>query len=174
VQRDGDRIRPAWRRALRDSTLDPTAKVVGFVIETYYDGDLGYAYPSIRTIAAGAGLSVKSRSAVPRAVKKLESAGLLTVRTSNGRHSNRYALVLPSSLQQGWSSLDNFPPSRPQSPSWGAATPLPRGNEIVRVRKEIVETTTSPNQHELSREETLERLKEIRGLLANSSRKASP
>ena len=72
-----------WRNVLRDSEIDRTAKLVGFVISTYMDSH-GVAYPSKATIAAGAGLGA-GRRAVDAAVDRLEAAGLLEIERSKGR-----------------------------------------------------------------------------------------
>jgi hypothetical protein len=72
-----------WRKVLRDSSVDRTAKLVGFVLATYMDSG-GLAWPSRDTLAAGA--SITSR-AVDLAVPRLEAAGLLKV--------NKYLAVIP-------------------------------------------------------------------------------
>ena len=77
-----------FRDALRDSSLDRTAKAVGFVISTYMDGR-GVAFPSKATIAKGASLGDGRRS-VDKAVNWIEEAGLLEVAHSRGRTANTY------------------------------------------------------------------------------------
>jgi hypothetical protein len=84
----------AWRDALRDSDLDPTAKLVGFVISTWWDRNGNGAFPSKPTITAAAGL--RSPRAVDQAVHRLEQAGFLDVSRSRGRSSNRYSATLPT------------------------------------------------------------------------------
>lgn len=71
-----------WQRELRDSPLDPTAKLVGWALSTYM-GPNGCAQVSRSTIARACGLSV---SAVLRAIQRLESAGLLLVDRVKGGH----------------------------------------------------------------------------------------
>jgi hypothetical protein len=83
-----------WRKVLRDSSVDRTAKLVGFVLATYMDSG-GLAWPSRDTLAAGA--SITSR-AVDLAVPRLEAAGLLKVeRDYRGGRSkvNKYLAVIP-------------------------------------------------------------------------------
>jgi hypothetical protein len=83
-----------WRDAIRDSNLDGTAKLVGFVISTWWDRNGNGAYPSKPTIAAAA--SLRSPRAVDEAVHRLEAAGFLDVSRSKGRSSNRYSATLPT------------------------------------------------------------------------------
>jgi hypothetical protein len=85
---------PLAQRALRDSELDPTAKLVGFVISTYMD-TRGKAFPSKATIAEGASLG-KGKRAVDKAVDRLEAYGLLDVTRSKGRRPFHYQAVLTS------------------------------------------------------------------------------
>jgi hypothetical protein len=83
-----------WRKALRDSDLSRTAKLVGFVISTYMNGD-GVAWPSRNTIAAGGSVTVR---AVDAAVKLLEGQGFLEVeRDGRGGRTrvNQYVAVIP-------------------------------------------------------------------------------
>lgn len=77
-----------FRNAIRDSELDPTARLVAFTISTYMDSR-GLAFPSKATIAAGAGLG-KGRRAVDAAVDRLEAAGLVEISRSKGRRSFLY------------------------------------------------------------------------------------
>lgn len=83
-----------WRDALRDSDLDTTAKAVGFVIATYWNGRGLSAFPAKTTIAAGA--SLLSTRTADAAVLRLEHAGFLTVSRSRGRSSNRYIATIPT------------------------------------------------------------------------------
>jgi hypothetical protein len=83
-----------WRDALRDSKLDATAKLVGFVISTYWDRNGAGAFPSKGKIAAGA--SVLSTRTADAAVDRLEATGFLEVSRSRGRSSNRYLATLPT------------------------------------------------------------------------------
>ena len=61
-----------WRDTLRDSELDPTAKLVGFILSTWWDRNGRSAFPSKPTIAAASGVS---KRAVDGAVDRLETAG---------------------------------------------------------------------------------------------------
>ena len=83
-----------FRRAVRDSDLDSSAKLVGFVIAEYMNPD-GVARPSKETIARGGSLSVRAADA---GVRRLEASSLLLVERSpkGGRtKANRY-LVNPA------------------------------------------------------------------------------
>ena len=87
-----------WRDTLRDSVLDATAKLVGFVLSTYMDAR-GFAFPSKETLARGSSLGVGKRS-VDGAVDRLEEAGFLNLERSLGRHSIRYQATLPPTAQE--------------------------------------------------------------------------
>lgn len=63
-----------WLRAVRDSTLTPTAKATAFVLATYMRD--GMCWPSRRLIAAGIG---KSERTVTRALRELEDAGVVKI-----------------------------------------------------------------------------------------------
>lgn len=78
----------AWRDAVRDSDLDRTAKLVAYTIGTYMNA-AGVAYPSKALIASGATLGA-GRRAVDTAIDRIEAAGLLEVRRTNGRTSFTY------------------------------------------------------------------------------------
>jgi hypothetical protein len=94
-----------WREALvRDSDLDSTARLVGFVISTHMQPDGSGAFPSTATIATEAGLGSSARTVI-KAVRDLEQAGFLHVTRSKGRHSHRYLAVLPTVHQRQGSTL---------------------------------------------------------------------
>jgi Helix-turn-helix domain len=85
-----------WRDALRDSSLDNTAKAVGFVLSTFANAS-GYAYPSRETLARGASLGLRT---VDAAISSLEAAGFVLIERSRGRSSHRYTLTLPATAQE--------------------------------------------------------------------------
>jgi hypothetical protein len=88
----GKSIPQVWRDAVRDSSLDSTAKGVAFALTTWMDLR-GHAFPSRATLAAGAGYTVKT---IDRAVPRLEKAGLLRVIRNSGRSRvNYYIALLP-------------------------------------------------------------------------------
>jgi len=82
-----------WRDAIRDSTLDRTAKAVAWCLSTYMDRR-GHARPSRTTIATGCSLSDR---AVDKALISLEEAGFLAVARTKGGNSrvNAYAALMP-------------------------------------------------------------------------------
>lgn len=98
-----------WRKSVRDSNLDTTAKAVAWVLDTYSDRN-GLCWPGLATIAHGAGLSVTNLGTTAQAIKRLEARGFLRVsrsrrarkdagdRTSD-RASNTYLLQLPTVRQ---------------------------------------------------------------------------
>jgi hypothetical protein len=81
-----------WRIAVCESDVDPTARLVALVLDTFMD-KRGFAWPSKEAIAQRAGLSVR---AVDGAIERLEAAGLLLVVHSRGRTSNRYQAARPN------------------------------------------------------------------------------
>lgn len=97
----------AWRKAVRDSRLDTTAKTVAFVLDSYADRN-GLCWPSRRTIARGAGLGGRDVKTDPNAnlrpvdeaLRRLRSAGFLTVaKGGGGRTSNTYRLTIPEAAR---------------------------------------------------------------------------
>ena len=97
----------AWRRAIRDDRrLSKNAKLVAMTLHTYMDAD-GVAWPSIDTLAEGAGLH---RRTVQYALGELERSGYLARsgwggderrggrRAGGGGRSNYYWAVLPEAL----------------------------------------------------------------------------
>ena len=78
----------------RDSSLDPYAKAVLLVLASYAN-ERGECWPSLDTIAKGAGCSVAS---VKRTLARLRGRGLVTwrnrTRSKEGRASNLYRLTL--------------------------------------------------------------------------------
>lgn len=105
-----------WRDALRDSSLDTTAKAVGFVIATYWRSNGTGAFPAKATIAEGA--SLRSVRAVDNAVLRLEDACFIDVSRSKGRSSNTYLATLPTThLDAGSTPHDGtgFEESNPAS-----------------------------------------------------------
>jgi DNA-binding transcriptional MocR family regulator len=83
--------RLAWRVAVRDSSLDATAKHVALTLDIYMNRH-GIAWPSRSSLAAGCSCSVKT---VARAVARLERAGFVEVKRGHGRRSNLYLGVIP-------------------------------------------------------------------------------
>lgn len=92
-----------WRNTLRDSDLDRTAKLVGFVLSTYMDGR-GVAWCSKTTIARGASLGHnpgdnpgqrRGNTAVDAAIDRLEASELLIVDRKRGRRGFTYGAAIP-------------------------------------------------------------------------------
>jgi hypothetical protein len=84
--------RLAWRIAVRDSSLDASAKLVAFTIDTYMDRR-GIAWPSRQSLAAGTSLGVRT---IDRALVRLEQAELIVVARGRGRRSNLYCANHPN------------------------------------------------------------------------------
>lgn len=107
----GDGLSPVarWRNAVRDSDLDPSARLAGLVLSTYMGADANGAWPSKATIAAGCGF--KSIRAVDAAINRLEEAGLLEVHRSSGHRPNVYRGIVqtpspPAPLSHARDPLD--------------------------------------------------------------------
>jgi hypothetical protein len=80
-----------WLRALRDSELPSSAKLVALMLSTHMAGDGSSCFPSVPTLAMETSLSERC---VQKHVRLLCSTGWLTVHTGGGRaRPNRY---LPS------------------------------------------------------------------------------
>jgi hypothetical protein len=91
VSRPGKSRVVVWRDAIRDSTLDPTARHVAHALSTWMNGH-GACYPRRETIAAGTGYSLRT---IDRALAELETAGWLAIERGAGRRTNRYLALLP-------------------------------------------------------------------------------
>jgi hypothetical protein len=92
-----------WRDALRDSSLSPTAKLVGHTLSTYMNA-AGETFVGKMTLARGASLSTKTKgsTAVTNAIERMRSAGFLAVTpptTKTGRPAGRrgyqYRALIP-------------------------------------------------------------------------------
>lgn len=90
-----------WWRAIRTSTLSPTARHVALTLATYMNKEGGGAWPSMATLADDTG---RSRPVVKRAIRELRETGFLTVESGGGRRadggyvSNRYRASIPSAV----------------------------------------------------------------------------
>jgi DNA-binding transcriptional ArsR family regulator len=85
--------RLAWRVAVRDSNLDPTAKHVALTLDTYMNSR-GLAWPARQTLAEGVGVSVRT---LDRALSRLSQSGFVIVMRGRGRRPNLYRANNPSS-----------------------------------------------------------------------------
>jgi hypothetical protein len=146
-----------WRIAVRDSSLDATAKHVALTIDTWMNRR-GIAWPSRGSLAAGTGRSTKT---VDRALARLELAGFLVVARSTGRRSNLYCAAIPNSapgdaVELSPTASKMEPTASKMTPNSGPGVPLSR-KEAVRSRtpgrsrdKENVNTDTDPAMVELA------------------------
>jgi hypothetical protein len=148
--RVGDRysLVAEWRNALRDSGLDRTSKLIGFVLATYFtrDGktghDLAHPSPAKTTLARGASLSTayKGSRAVDAAVDHLVEAGLLEVERRRGWQGFRYQALIPhahAGLSDGQSRTNGkFNPARNGSsiPHRGAGESAERAESGAQTR----------------------------------------
>ena len=84
-----------WREALRDGDVSSRGKVVGLVLATYFNRDcVGFAYPSLATLAQGASVSERTAG---KAIDDLHAAGFVDVSRSIGRSSHRASPLLAPS-----------------------------------------------------------------------------
>jgi hypothetical protein len=118
-----------WRIGVCESGIDPTARYVALVLDTFMD-KRGFAWPSYRSIASRAGVSART---VERAVARLEHAGLLLVVHSPGRWSNRYQAAWPNSdTGDVVAGQRTATPVTPQPRHGQRATATPVSREAVR------------------------------------------
>lgn len=151
--------RYSWWRALRASSLSPTARHVALTIATYMDAVGGGAWPSMATLADDTG---RSRRTVARAVQELEEHGYLEVQSGGGRlvdgryQHNRYVArmpadyLLPNGDTDGNGDTHDRAPSdggtvTPQhgavSPQHGAVSPM-TGNGVTHGTRSTQEVPT--------------------------------
>ncbi len=64
-----------WMKAVRDSDLAPSTRLLLFAMVTWLDAYTGTCYPSLKTLARGTGLS---KSTVVVHLNNAEDAGFLT------------------------------------------------------------------------------------------------
>jgi hypothetical protein len=125
-----------WRNALRDSDLDRTAKLVGFVLSTYMDGRMA-AWPAKTTLAHGASLGregQKGNTAVDTAIDRLEARGLLVVDRKRGRRGFHYTGVIPR-WYEGFERMESLAATGdngPVNPPRNGAKSLADSSEIPR------------------------------------------
>lgn len=108
TSRDTDDARPPagvparrwdWIRALRESELDPTARLVAFALSFHMDADGTQAYPGPTLLAAESGLSLRS---VKAKLAELEASGWIECvergrsTTATGRKANKYRASVPT------------------------------------------------------------------------------
>jgi hypothetical protein len=111
-----------WRDALRNSDLDPTAKLAAFVISTYMNAS-GVSWPSKELIAQGCG--ARSVRTADHAIHRLEAAGYLRVSRSHGRSSNRYYVAVPTPHPDSGLVTSNPASDDSQPGNSGPPTPHP-------------------------------------------------
>jgi hypothetical protein len=121
-----------WRNAIRDSSMDATAKHTAHVISTYMNG-AGDSFPGKETIARGASLSVR---AVDEAIKRIEAAGFLKVVRSPGGRPNHYWAKLPHPADAAGSTPQEMQGSE-------TADPAADDNEPRSSRHQTPQLTTS-------------------------------
>ena len=127
---------PAFRAAVMAAAIDPTAKLVGLVLAAHMDGK-GMAQVSKGRVGVAAGLEAK---AVQRAVRRLEAAGLLEVKTvAGGRHVvNRYGArngVPGDPVSAAMPLIETGSRGTPKTPKTGS-----RGTPVIEVLEEQTRT----------------------------------
>lgn len=126
-----------WRDAVRDSNLDPTAKLIAYTVSTFMNGT-GSCYPRKLLIAVRCGRSVRT---VDRAIRRIELAGYLVVGRSLGRTSNRYEATLPNPVTHDGVSEGSNPVTDVSQPRHGCrSTPSPVSHESELKASESVST----------------------------------
>jgi DNA-binding transcriptional ArsR family regulator len=148
-----------WRKAVRDSGLDPRAKLVAFTLSVYMNG-AGECWPSKEALAENTGLGLRT---VDRAILRLEAAGYLLIERRGGRHkTNRYSARNPVTLDALFGEKPRHwrretPSETTRNPAKGDARSSP---EIV----QEVETASRPETAE-QRRQRVELLRKSSGLL---------
>ena len=113
-----------WERAVMESDLSSTARLVALVINAHTTPSGEGAYPGRETIARKAG--IKSPATVTKALKDLEEAGYVVVtRRNNGaeRKTNSYELQIPEVQKSEGQNLNlqnqalNIPATEPNRPA---------------------------------------------------------
>jgi hypothetical protein len=127
--------RLAWRTAIRDSDLDPTAKHVALTLDTYMNRH-GIAWPSRASLATGTGRTV---STIDRALRRLEHTGFLVVARSRGKRSNLYSASLPNSITRDTVAGDltaalKGPTASPERSNSISGASLSRKEAVIRSR----------------------------------------
>src|SRR4051812_15426436 len=87
------------------TSLSPTDRLMVWTLTAFADNATGHCFPSQQSLADMSGLSVRQ---VRRAIKNLESAGLVTCVPGTGRKSTRYTLQ--------FNAIEGGHTVRPQSP----------------------------------------------------------
>lgn len=113
-----------WERAVMESSLSSTARLVALVINAHTNAAGEGAYPGVATIARKAG--IRSRTTVAKALKDLEEGGFLVVtRRNNGvkRQTNSYELQIPDAQDPDVQNVNahrlnlNRPATEPNRPA---------------------------------------------------------
>lgn len=113
----------AWRRAVTQSDLPSSARLVLHTLSTHMNSDGSGCRIGTRRLTSESGLA---RNTVLSALSKCESAGWVTVIQGSGRATNQYEPSIPSGAT-----------SEPQAASSGAvAEPLAAGSNLVVARFE--------------------------------------
>lgn len=127
-----------WMRALRDSDLAPTTKLVGVMVALRSD-KRGQSWPTYQLIAADCGTD---RRHVIRRVKELRDAGWLIVAARSNGHgsqSNAYLLITPTGGDTSATPLVTpQPPGGDTSATLQGVTPQPpRSDRPKEVREDM-------------------------------------
>jgi hypothetical protein len=120
----------------KDGRLTHTARLVGQALLFHFMGALGRAWPSYETLAAEAGVSVRSAK---RAVPLLVDSGYLTkVRRWDKRPVNRAGRWVPACLSNLYTWVQRLSANVAQKPrpdiKQAAPAPLPEGLASVLAR----------------------------------------
>lgn len=128
-----------WRTALRDSEVGHLAKLVGYTLATHMDGNGGSCFPGLTLVAREASISERSAR---KAIRELETAGLVRTARGGGRSSggyyssNRYWAVLPDRHQMPhWDDVARQEMSEARHAE--SSSPAPNADEGVSLGRSI-------------------------------------
>lgn len=132
-------LRHSWRNELSESTLSPSAKLVGHTLALFMSESGSSCFPSQATLVRKTGLSERT---VRSATRELEGKGWLQVEVGNGKTTTHYTAVVPATIAGSESQGGNdcrpggqlLPPEEVREedkPSVSNETAPVRANEIV-------------------------------------------
>lgn len=127
-----------WRIAIRESDLDPTAKLVALTLDIYMNRR-GIAWPLKSSLAAGSSCSVRT---VDRALIRLERAGFVVVAHSKGKRLNLYCAATPEVIHNPVTgdAVDGELTPSPGTPTPSLATANPVTGDALSSKELVIRT----------------------------------
>jgi len=135
-----------WRKAIMESDLLPSVRLVALVLSCHMDMDGGSCYPSLTTLMRETGLA---RSTVWEGTKKLEKVDLLDITPGGPGYSNRYQARFPMKVVR---SSDQVVRSSDHPSSTGGPDSPVVGPELFSTSSSNSSKNTSSSAKRVSRE----------------------